>query len=646
MLRKLIEWLLGLSLAFTMASSSIIQVHAENSENKDFDSFLISEFVDSVEQMDYLSAFYSVNDPDSFGIDMPKPADGFGPINDPDEAANLQKSLDALHQFSLDSLNDKQQHDYSVYETQLEEEQAMLQYQNFQVLFDSNTGIPQNMIVNLEEFDFRQPKDFDDYLTVIPTIPSYFEEALDFTEKQAADGYFMTDDELESALKAITDFTSKIDDNELIISFNDAVDRFEELTDEQRSAYQEKNAELIKNTLIPAYQEVYNRLSALKGSRSVDGGLSDYDGGAEYMQLLAQQKGSTSSTLSEMISLLEDAIYDAVVRYSSLYQTYGDKLEDLSSPEVTDADDALNYLYTHMTEVPKGPDVNYTVSYLDPTIANPNIIAYYVNPPIDNIEKNVIKVNGDNITDKTDLYTSLSHEGFPGHCYQFTYYYSTDPSPIRSLVLPLGYIEGWAMYAETMALDTSGLDQMTREYQLVIIEMGYMAETLLDLGINGLGWTKQEAKTEMSSIGMNEEYAETYYEMMFNQPCRLTSYGLGMAEMLRLRDKAESTLGTSFDPISYNEVILQNGPRSFELVEQDVDSYIRANGGDPESYKGYGSNTFHGFDDGGTSSSKTPTGKTIDYTGSYVLIGVLIAAGAVAFIMLRKKHAKDPFEQQ
>lgn len=645
MVKKLIEKLVGVSLAIAMTSSAVVPVYAENADNTEFEAFMTSEFVNYVENTDYISAHYLVEDPGKYGITMPDPADGFGSINDPDAASNDQLSLDGLHKFDYDSLSSTQQHDYTAYETELTEQIALLKYQDYQVLFDSN-GIQTDMITNFEEFTFRSLEDFDSYLTMIPLVQNYFEEAMDFTEQQASTGYFMTDSELESSLSGISDFISKVDDNELIVSFDDSVDQFEGMTDEVRTAYKEKNAELIKNSMIPAYQELYDRLSALKGSRSVSGGLSDYENGAEYYQLLAQNTSGTSCTTEELASLLEDAIYDAVVRYSNLYQTYGDKIDNPTDPDVDDAEDTLNYLYTHMTEVPEGPDVNYSVSYLDPTIANPNIIAYYINPPVDNYKENVIKVNGDNISDKTTLFTTLAHEGFPGHCYQFTYYYATNPNPIRSTFFPLGYVEGWAMYAETLALDTSGLDQMTQELDQVNLEIVYMTETLMDLGINGLGWTLEETKSELGSVGLSEEYVTEYYESMYDQPCRLTAYGAGMAEMLRLRDKAESTLGSSFDIVSYNEVILQNGPRKYEQVEQDINDYIKANGGDPASYEGYGAGTFHGFDDGGTSSSSTSSAsKATDYTGSYILIGVIIAAGAVAFILLRKKHAKDPFEQ-
>lgn len=650
MFKKMIERLVGISLAITVSATSVIPVQAETTDNSKFDDFLTSEFVDYIENSDYLTAHYAVRYPENYGITMPDANDGFGDLFDADAESKVNTSLDTLHSFDYDSLSESQQHDYSVYETELNSELESIKYEDMTVIFDPSSGLQSNMITNLEEFVFYDQSDIDSYLTMITKVPAYFEEAIDFTKNQASTGYFMTDSALSDTLDEISDFTAKTDDYELIVSFDDSIDQFEGLTDEQRQSYKDKNSDLIQNTLIPAYQNLYDELSALKGSRSVTGGLSEYENGSEYYQTLVQSAGSTSMTVEEMVSLMETAITVAVEQYSSLYQQYGDAISSPSTIDMTDADETLNYLYNHMTTVPKGPTVNYTVSYLDQSIANPNIVAYYVNPPIDDYSNNVIKVNGDNVDDGTDLYQTLAHEGFPGHCYQITWYNSTNPNPLRTQISSSGYTEGWAMYAEELAMSTSGLDEMSQEMDNINNIIGYGEETLIDLGVNGLGWSKSQLTTELSSLGLNTEYAETYYNSVIDNPARVTSYGFGLAEMLEIRDKAETCLGSSFDEVSYNEVVLTYGPRNFELVEQDVDDYITENGGDPDSYKGWGQNTFHGFGDSGSSSSgsdstqkKTQT-KASDNTLTYVLIAGIAAAGIVAFVLLRKSHQNDPFK--
>ena len=69
--------------------------------------------------------------------------------------------------------------------------------------------------------------------------------------------------------------------------------------------------------------------------------------------------------------------------------------------------------------------------------------AFYMIPAIDNTEENVIYINQAQMNDDLTLFTTLAHEGYPGHLYQTVYYESTDPDPIRSLMDFGGYVEGW-----------------------------------------------------------------------------------------------------------------------------------------------------------------------------------------------------------
>ena len=78
----------------------------------------------------------------------------------------------------------------------------------------------------------------------------------------------------------------------------------------------------------------------------------------------------------------------------------------------------LTYLNGHMEDFPEGPELNYTLSYLDPCVANPSVVAYYLPPVLDSVTNNVIRINGDNVKDDPNmLYMTLSHEGLPGHMY-------------------------------------------------------------------------------------------------------------------------------------------------------------------------------------------------------------------------------------
>ena len=72
-------------------------------------------------------------------------------------------------------------------------------------------------------------------------------------------------------------------------------------------------------------------------------------------------------------------------------------------------------------------------------------------PPIDNSGENVIYINPGHISDDLTLFTTLAHEGYPGHLYQTVYYSATKHPPIRDLLSFGGYTEGWATYCEMLS---------------------------------------------------------------------------------------------------------------------------------------------------------------------------------------------------
>lgn len=636
-MKKIIQRILMAALALTVALPvSAVPVSAEtsaSSDNESFEKYMSQEFVDAMNNTDYMTQAYQVKDLESYGITQADPNDGFKELIDPQAAEKTEASLKKLKEFDYATLSTRQQHDYDVYLNELQLEQEQEQLQDYKNYWDGSSGLQSNLVTNFEEFPFRKAEDFDAYVIMITKVGDYLDQAVAFTEKQAATGYFMTDSALDSVEEQIDSFTSKTTDNELIISFSDQVDQFDGLTDAEKADYKQKVSDAVQQDMIPAFQKTRDALEKLRGSRKVDGGLSGFEKGKEYYSYLTRSESSTELSVEDLMDLTGSAIKGAVSDYSDLYQKYGSDKET-GTLSIGDADANLKYLKSHMDEVPTGPDLSYKVSYLDESIANPNIVAYYVNPAIDDFGDNVIKVNGSNIDDSISLYETLAHEGFPGHCYQITWYLASSPYPIRTFISNLGYTEGWAMYSETMAIKRSGLDEYSQEMSTINNIIGYCIGAYADLGVNGLGWDEKELESKFEDLGLNSDLADSTYQDALDTPGRLMAYGCGMAWMLALRDKAETALGSKFDEAAYNEVVLENGPRDYELVSSDVDAFIEANGGDLSAYTGWGSEA--------AKSAATSQSKKGDYT--WILIAGFAAVGVIAFLAVRRSHQKNPFE--
>ena len=139
-----------------------------------------------------------------------------------------------------------------------------------------------------------------------------------------------------------------------------------------------------------------------------------------------------------------------------------------------------------------------------------DVLAYYMAPAIDDPDNNLIRVNG---LHTDGMWTTLAHEGYPGHMLQNAYYMSTDPEPVRTLMNFLGYKEGWAMYACYDSLyyyeyeEPEYGDTIAALYQLND-EMSYLMMGRVDLGINYEGWTLQDPADYLTKNGMDGSAAQ------------------------------------------------------------------------------------------------------------------------------------------
>ena len=606
-----------------------IHTKAEEEGDKEFDEFLTDIFAETVES-DFLSMHYTVKDYGSMGLARPEATIGEIEFGDTEE---LQEYLDELHSFDYDKLSKTQQHDYIILERDLELSIESEKYaEDYTELFSPVDGVSEALITNFTEFIFYSKQDVDDYLTLIEETPEYLEKALEVTREQASRGHFLTSNALDQLQENIAKFTAETENNPLVVDFATDINAMDELSAQEKQDYIKRNEDLILNHYIPAYQHVSDELEKLRGSRSVSGGLCEYEDGADYYRVFLATETSSSKSPEELMDLCRTMVINEI--YKLMSQRYDDTGEQVKT---SDAEETLNYLADRLQDYPEGANTEFTVSYLDPSITNPNIVAYYLTPCIDATDVNVIRVNDSAINDTNDLYMTLSHEGFPGHQYQITWFLNTHPNPVRSVLSHGGYTEGWAMYTEVNQLDYSGLSRTQREYLKSMTIIGYMAPCVIDIGVNVLGWTLSDVANELDKMYLNSEIAQDLYNEAVDTPGRLLNYGCGLAQFLALRYRAEETLGDDFDPVEFNRVLLTYGDRDFEVVESDLNEWVsRLTNG--QTLNTESANLVPYIAIGGMEESRENNMKY----GIFAIGGFAVAAALVLWFIIRTKK-KNPF---
>ena len=573
--RKLYALLLSLMTAFCLFAP----VQAE--EETDFDAFLTSEWIQMIEK-DYTTMHFAVKDYRSMGITKPEVNLGkTGYDYYANEVASAQASLEKLHSFDYESLTDTQKHDYLVYERDREDEIARYSYPDFKEFFSPNTGDFDSIITTMTEFVFYEKEDITDYLTLVHDFTRIIDDALEFTRQQADKGFFMLDSVLDLEIEQLDTFATRTDDNPLIVIFEKNVDAFEGLTDEERAGYKQENRDAVFNEILPEYEKIKTELEKLRGKRSSQTSLYNYPNGKEYFNALARYKTSTRLTNEEMMDYLTLTTEQTMAKLTEIVQAdpsllFSSEITGLDTPEAI-----LSHLKQNLDNYPEGPEVKYTPSYLDPCVENPNVLAYYMVCPVDDIVDNVIRINGSLTSESmTRMYTTLIHEGFPGHLYQFTYYLNTHPNALRHDLLMMGYQEGWAQYVIMDLLKKSGLDNGAALMNAVNTYSSYVIQAAFDVAVNGLGYDVAKLQEWCDTVGLSlkEEDIKDLYNAAIEAPGEILPYGFGQMKFLEYRERVMNSLGDAYDEVDFHRQLLENGPRPFEVIEDDLARYCESKG--------------------------------------------------------------------
>lgn len=559
--------------------------------NAEFDAFLEELFLEEVTD-NTLNLHFTLKDPVGYGIEDMEPT--LGDLDDRDFSGmeedwdDLTGTFEELTSFEYNQLDAKQQLTYDVLYHYIEQELSVQDCHYQATVFGQVTGVQSNMPLNMSLYEFYSTDDIEDYLALMDLMDDYFSYCTDYEAYRTAEGYGMSDGAIEDAVEQCEEFLSHTDDNYLITTFDHRIDAMEGLSDTQREAYKDRNRNLVLNTVIPSYQAMIDALNSLKGKSADLGGICNYEGGKDYYEYIVAHKTGSSKTIPEMKKVLEQVLEDSTNVIYDIYanqpqvllEYYGDEnfiVEGLSSP----ANFLEYYKQEMLTEFPAPPEVEYTISDIDPAIADIVSPAFCVTPCIDDYTHNVIQVNrSENNGGAGALSATYAHEGYPGHLYQMTYFLSTNPYPVRDMLNFLGYSEGWAMYVEMRSYNWITYSNYDSDYVrklYVAAELQNLAFCCLaDIYVNYYGYSLQDLCDYMDELGFNTEAAEGLYDMMIEEPGYYPQYFVGYLEFVELRDYAKNQLGDSFDEIGYHQTILETGPCDFDTLRNQMDTYIES----------------------------------------------------------------------
>lgn len=571
--------LLTFSILLLLGTFFYSQHHTSQTEDQRFENYTDQLFRQELSG-NTLSLHYTLKNPATYNIVNSSVSLGTYQTDTSNLSASLENSLSLLHSYDKAKLSKRNQATYEILENHLSYSLKSSQYLLYEEPLASLTGAQAQLPILLSEYQFYTKQDVDTYLALLAETPEYFASILDFEEEKAKHGLFMSKPQADAIIDECETFINLQNNNFLYSSFDQRLQTLN-LPKKEKDAYVEKNVDSVKQYVYPAYEQLMQGLHQLKNSGTNSGGLCHLPEGDKYYELLTAIETGSSRSIPELQELTKKHIAEDLASIqktlsslstetpspsSDLFKSQGVVLEDSNPASI------LSSLRGNLSgHFPTPPNVNVQIKYVSQEMQNFLSPAFYLIPALDNTEENIIYINNGHISDDLSLYTTLAHEGYPGHLYQTTYFANKNPSPIRHLLDCGGYTEGWATYSEMLSYYFAPIKkaQATLMQKNSSILLGLYA--LADMGIHYDGWSLLDTTTFFRGYGITDTKAiEEIYQLILSDPANYLKYYIGYVEFLELKKEAMTLWGKEFTQERFHKAVLDMGPAPFDLIRKYI----------------------------------------------------------------------------
>lgn len=600
------QWTFVLIL-FTALSVLTLRWYGSTHQDTKFRAFAKAFFLEEV-QANPIHFHYTIDDPSAYGVDESSLT---LPVYQAGDATNEVYALSAarkdLSAIDPDALSDDNRRLYELLDSYLAAAAQTAAYPYFSEPLSPSSGIPSELPILFSEYRLDDKADIENYLSILTQIPSYFDGLLVYEQEKAQAGLFMSDLTADRVIKQCNELLNadsvKNGTHFLEITFKERLQQLVDkkiLTTAEADSYESEHNRLLTTMVIPAYDRLADGLTLLKGSGKNTCGLAGQENGRDYYRALVRLHTGSYRDMDEIKRLLARDLrfnYESLLALLSANPALKDMISKTPSllPEMT-PEEILADLQSEIGEeyppIPAGRDnapIRSTIKYVDASLEAYSAPAFYMMPPIDNICNNLICLNARDTEDDLALFTTLAHEGYPGHLYQTVYSkrYQEQENilPLGNVLYYGGFVEGWAMYVELDSFNRA--IELAREshpeaaiyYQVCRLDRQFRLGlySLLDVAIHYDNASFEDVQKLCYCLGISDSAnLAALYQYIAEEPCNYLKYYLGYLEILELKKQAavlwsEPTQVTAvYDDTDFlyrfHSFLLQNGPADYRTL--------------------------------------------------------------------------------
>lgn len=515
-----------------------------------------------------------------------------------DRIRRARQGLAELRKFDRARMTETQRVSADLMQWQLDIVVREEPYLDFTFPLEQFNGVNVGLI---ETLTVRHPllseKDASSYLAVLAQVSTRMDEAIAEAQRIAAKGMFPPRFILEATLTQLKQFIAPPPaQNPFVTTFDQKITALKAISDARREELRAEAERIVTAQVYPAWRKAIALLEPLRDRATDDAGIWRFKGGAEDYAYALRRYTTTSLTAEqihqiglqqvERIETEMDAIFRRLGRtQGTLKERIAALSKDLAYPRTEDgrklimADveqilrDAQKRSESLFDRVPKSP-VN---AQPFPRFREANAAANYNSPAPDGSRPGIFQIplRPERMT-KYGLRSLVYHETVPGHHFQIALQVENKDLPRFRQIGAFGgisaLVEGWGLYAERLAAESDWYkDDPEGLLGQLDSELFRARRLVVDTGIHSKHWTRQQA----IDYGIEASEVERY-AIWPGQAC---SYMIGELKILELRDKAKKALGDKFSFYQFHNAVLGTGTVPLEILERQVDAYIRAAGG-------------------------------------------------------------------
>lgn len=566
---------------FLAAVLSIIYAAILSPAGKSTGSF--SEFCTTLfrEEMksNTMNLHFTLKDPKAAGIDSYEitlgSLSGDSPHN---QARQLKKLSEELKKYSHRSLKGKDRLTCRLLSDYISRQQNLAAYPYYDEPLTPSGGVTSQLPVLLAEYTFRNTRDIKDYLGLLSQMDTYFLGILDYEQKKADAGLFMSDEACLKVIEGCEVFTEHPDDNFLIDTFSNRLNAMDGLTDTQKNAYLKQHSKVLSDHVIPAYSQMIKGLTMLLGRGHNNWGLCNFPEGKAYYEAVVSADTGCDDSVEDLFSQIAKARREDLTFCQNLLEKNPKLASQSPKPDAAlkEENAMLSRLQKEiLTDFPAPPQTDVEICHVDPALSEYLAPAFYITAPIDDISHNRIYIN--DAKNDTDIYyfTTLAHEGYPGHLYQTICTSSYGAPEVLSLLNYPGYTEGWATYTEMQSFYYAGLDpdlaSLLQHNQAATLSLYATA----DIGIHYFGWEKEKNAAFWSEYGVDDTATvKRITDLILEEPGNYLKYYVGYLKFCQMREQL-ALENKSFSVSAFHEAILRTGPSPFSVLEETVRDQLK-----------------------------------------------------------------------